>query len=79
MKILGTPQWNALTTAEKNHVNNIHGNDTGDGWTTTLSPGARRVIQVLVAKGLVTADWQVTGNARLARATLRLREAGWRP
>ena len=71
MRILDTPQWNALTVAEKNHVNNIYGNDTGEGYTTALSPGARKVIQRLEARGLVTVEW------RERDVTLRLREQGW--
>ena len=71
MRILDTPQWNALTAAEKNHVGNIHGNDTGDGYTTALSPGARKVIDGLEARGLVTVE------RHERNVTLRLREEGW--
>lgn len=73
MKLLDTPQWGALTEAEKRHVGNIYGNDTGDGWTTAVSPGARKVIEGLAAKGLVTVEWHERD------ATLRLREEGWAP
>jgi hypothetical protein len=71
MKILDTPQWDGLTSAEKAMVNNIHGNDTGDGWTIALSPGAAKVAQSLVDKGLIT----VTPGER--KFILALRESGW--
>lgn len=71
MRLLDTPQWNALTTAEKAMIGNIYGNDTGGGWTIALSPGARKVAEALEARGLITAGW------RERNVTLRLRDEGW--
>jgi hypothetical protein len=71
MRLLDTPQWNGLTRPQRAMVGNIHGNDTGDGWTIALSPGAAKVASQLEAKGLITVDWHERN------ATLRLREQGW--
>jgi hypothetical protein len=69
MRLLDTPQWNGLTDAEKRVVGRVYGNN-GE-LATALSPGARKVVERLVAKGLVTAVW---GERQV---TVTLREAGW--
>lgn len=71
MRLLDTPQWNALTVAQKRIINNVSGNDTGNGWTTALSPGARKLVQDLETKGLITVTWHERN------VTLRMRYEGW--
>jgi hypothetical protein len=69
MKLLDTPQWNGLTTAQKRMVGSIYGNGQ---LKTALSPGARKVIKSLEALGLVSVIW------RERDVTVSLREQGWR-
>lgn len=75
MRLLDTPQWDALSNAEKAHVNAVYGN--GDELTMNYSPGAQKVINGLADKGLVTVEWGDERTKRQRQGTVRLREAGW--
>jgi hypothetical protein len=72
VKLLDTPQWAALNTAQKAIVTSIYSNDTGKGWTVILSPRSAKTAQELAARGLVTITDTEPGET-----TLTLREDGW--
>jgi hypothetical protein len=69
MRLLDTPEWNGLNTAERTMVGHVYGN--GGPYTTALSAGARKVVLALEATGLVTVTW------RERDAVIELREIGW--
>lgn len=51
-RLLDTPEWNSLTTAQKNLMNSISGNGP-----LTFRRRDRACIEVLEKLGLVTVDW----------------------
>lgn len=74
MRLLDTPQWESLTTAEKRIINNICGN--GDELTTSFTPGAVKVVNGLAARGLITVTWGERHRGA-TEGTLRMRDEGW--
>jgi len=70
MILLDTPQWESLSVNEKRLIGTVYGE--GDELTTSLTPGAAKMVRNLEERGLITVTW----NER--DATIRLREEGWK-
>lgn len=70
MKLLDTPQWDGLNTAQKRFIGVVYGND--GPLTTVLSPGAQRLVEGLEELGLI----KVTRRER--DVTIELNPEGWR-
>jgi hypothetical protein len=73
MRLLDTPQWDGLTTAQKRIISNIYASD--GPWVGHLSAGGRGEIEWLEELGLITVAWDIPGHGQV---TIEISEEGWR-